>query len=78
MPVRTTVYLDAAVLELVRRHVPERGLSRFINRALAEKAEALERERIEELMIEGYKASWTEQGDVDRDWRAVETEGWPE
>ena len=87
MPVRTTVYLDAEVLELVRRHVPERGLSRFINRTLAEKAEALERKRrfeaasgssIEELMIDGYKASWTEQGDVDRDWRVVETEGWPD
>ena len=78
MPVRTTVYLDAEVLELVRRHVPERGLSRFINRTLAEKAEALERKRIEELLIEGYKASWTEQGDVDRDWRVVETEGWPD
>jgi hypothetical protein len=36
MPVRTTVYLDERVLEQVRRHVPERGLSRFINQMLAE------------------------------------------
>lgn len=49
MPVRTTVYLDAEVLE---------------------------RKQIEELMIEGYKASWIEQRDVDQDWRVVETEEW--
>jgi len=78
MSVRTTVYLDAEVLELVQRHVPERGLNRFINRTLAEKAEALERKRTEMLMIEGYRASWTEQSDVDQEWRVVETEGWPD
>jgi len=78
MSVRTTVYLDAEVLELVKRHVPERGLSRFINPTLAEKAEALERKRTEMLIIEGYRASWTEQSDVDQEWRVVETEGWPD
>jgi hypothetical protein len=43
---------------------------------LAEKTEAMERKRIEDLMVEGYGASWSEQRDVDEDWRAIETGQW--
>ena len=69
MPVRTTLHLDEQVLESVRRYVPACGLSRFINQTLAEKAEAMERKRIEDLMVEGYRASWLEQRDAEEDWR---------
>jgi hypothetical protein len=33
---------------------------------------------IEANIIEGYRASERDQSDVDEDWRAIETEGWPD
>jgi len=76
--IRTTVHLDEDVIARVRRRVPQRGLSRFVNEAITEKIEALERREIEAAMIEGYQASQEDQRDVDEDWRALEVEGWPE
>jgi hypothetical protein len=78
MPKRTTVYLDEEVLATVRTHISQRGLSDFINRALAEKAAALERARIDKLMIEGYVATREDRAELAEEWRAVETEGWPD
>jgi hypothetical protein len=78
MPVRTTVYLEEDVLERVRKHVPERGLSKFINQTLAEKAETLERKRIEELAIEGYIATREDRAELAQDWEVVDLEGWPD
>lgn len=46
MSVRTTVQIDEEVFDRLRRLVPPRGLSRFINEAVAEKVEAMEHERI--------------------------------
>ena len=78
MTSRTTVHLDEEVLARVRRHVPRRGLSRFVNEAIAEKIDALERRAIEAAMIEGYRASAEDQRSVDDDWRGLEADGWPE
>ncbi len=78
MTIRTTVHLDEDVLARVRRRVPQRGLSRFVNQAMTEKIEALEQREIEAAMIEGYLASGEDQRDVDDDWRALEVEEWPE
>jgi metal-responsive CopG/Arc/MetJ family transcriptional regulator len=77
MAVRTTVNLDEGLLERLRRFVPQRGLSRFVNQAMAEKVEALERQAIEASMVEGYLASWEEQKDIDEDWGVSDIEGWP-
>ncbi|MBI2940067.1 MAG: hypothetical protein HYY04_06465 [Chloroflexi bacterium] len=77
MPVKTTIYLDEELLGRVRRLLPSRGLNRFINEALAEKVDALERQQIEQAMREGYLASQRERADLDRDWEAVDVEGWP-
>jgi Arc/MetJ family transcription regulator len=75
--VRTTVHLDESVIARVRRRVPQRGLSRFVNEAVAEKIATLERQETEAEMIEGYKASAEDQRDVDDDWRTLEADGWP-
>lgn len=78
MAVRTTVHLNEELLARLRPFVPPRGLSRFVNQAMAEKVEALERHEIEQAMIEGYLASREDQRDIDEDWRVVDLEGWPE
>ena len=78
MPIRTTVHLEEDVLVRVRQFVPSRGLSRFINEALAEKLETLERQQIEQAMREGYLATREDREALNRDWSALDTEGWPE
>jgi Arc/MetJ family transcription regulator len=77
MAVRTTIHLDDALLARVRRFIPPRGLNRFINDALAEKLDALEREQVEQAMKEGYLATQRDRSGIDADWHVVDTEGWP-
>lgn len=78
MRVRTTVHLDAEVVARLRRRVPRRSLSRFINEAVSERIQALERQEIEDAMIEGYRASGEDQREVDEDWAALEVARWPD
>jgi hypothetical protein len=78
MAVRTTVYVDDAVLERARRQVGERGLSRLVNQALTEKLDAIEERQIEEQMREGYLASREERAALNEDWQSVDGERWPE
>jgi hypothetical protein len=75
---RTTVYLDDALYGRLRQYVPGRGLNRFINEAVAEKIEALEKQRLMREMREGYLATRDDRAELNQDWDAVDTEGWPE
>ena len=70
--------LDEELLLRLREFVPQRRLSRFINETLAEKLAALERQRIEEEMKEGYIATRQDRDELAEDWKVVDTEGWPE
>ena len=78
MPVRTTVHLEEDLLVRVRRLVPGRGLSRFINESLAERLATLERQQVEAAMREGYLATREEREALNRDWGVLDVEGWPE
>jgi hypothetical protein len=77
MTVRTTVHLDETLVERVRRFVPPRRLNRFINAALTEKVDALEREEIERAMREGYVATRQDRAELNAEWEEVDIEGWP-
>jgi hypothetical protein len=74
---RTTLYLDEALHDRLRRFVPARGLNRFINQTLTEKVEALERREIEEEMKEGYLATARDRAELSNDWSVVDIENWP-
>jgi hypothetical protein len=78
MAVRTTIRLDERVLDRLRPFVRPRGLSRFINEAMAEKLAALERERLEAEMREGYIATREDRAELNVDWSVVDFEAWPE
>ena len=78
MAVRTTIHLDEELLARLRRIVPQRGLSQFINATLAEKVAALERQQVELAMREGYLATRRDRAALNEDWQVVDTEGWPE
>jgi len=75
---RTTIYLDDKLDARLRQLIAGRGLNRFIADAVAEKVSALEKERIEQAMKEGYQATAVERTPLDEDWAVVDVEGWPE
>ena len=77
MAVRTTVHLDEALVQRARRFVPPRRLNRFINEALAEKLDALERQETERAMREGYLATRPDRAELNAEWETVDVEGWP-
>ena len=77
MAVRTTIQLDEALAARLRSIVPPRRLNRFINQTLAEKVDAVERERLEAEMKEGYLAQRAERAEMNDEWGVVDGEGWP-
>jgi predicted transcriptional regulator len=76
--VKTTVYLDDELAQRLKQLVAPRKLNRFINEAVAAKAEQLEEERLQAELREGYLATREEHAEVARDWAALDLEGWPE
>jgi hypothetical protein len=76
--VRTTVHLEESLAARVHELVPPRGLNRFINQAVAEKVAAIERQKIEEEMKEGYLATNADRDQMMADWEVVDLENWPE
>ena len=54
----------------------EQNKSRFIAAALKEKFERERREKIEHLMMEGYKATYREDKKLNAEWEKVNLEKW--
>jgi len=50
--------------------------SRFIAEALKEKLERIERERLDRLLVEGYKATKEEDKRIDKEWEKITLESW--
>ena len=50
--------------------------SRFIAEALKEKLERIERERLDRLLVEGYKATKEEDKRIDKEWEKITLEDW--
>lgn len=78
MTTRTTIYIDEALLDRIRRFVPSRGLSPLVSELLDEKVRQLEQAEIEAALREGYLATNSERRALSSDWQAVDVEGWPE
>ena len=77
MTLRTTIYLDEAVISQLRRFIPQRGLSQLVNDLLQQKVTELERAEIEAQMVEGYLAVREERVALNEDWQRLDGEGWP-
>ena len=77
MTLRTTIYLDDAIVTKIRRYVPKRGLSHLVNEMLQQKVAELEQAEIEAQMREGYLASRQDRAELNADWQNVDGEGWP-
>ena len=76
MTLRTTIYLDEAVVNQLRRFIPQRGLSQLVNDLLQQKVTELERAEIEAQMVEGYLAVREERAALNEDWQHIDGEGW--
>lgn len=77
MTTRTTIYLDDSLLLRIRRYIPQRGLSQFVNEMLLERIAQFEQAEIEAQMREGYLATRQERQEINADWQVVDEEGWP-
>lgn len=77
MTTRTTIYLDEALLDRVRRFVSSRGLSALVNELLEERVRQLEQAEIEAAMREGYLATNSERRALNADWQILDGEEWP-
>ena len=77
MSARTTIYVDEALLARIRQYVPARGFSQLVNELLTAHINQLEQAELEAQMREGYQATRLERKELNRDWEAVDAEGWP-
>ncbi len=50
--------------------------SRFIAEAVREKLERIRREKLDKLLVKGYKETCKEDKEVDKEWEEVTLESW--
>lgn len=50
--------------------------SRFISEALKEKIEKMKKQKLDKLLIEGYKATKEEDRKMNREWEKITLEDW--
>ena len=74
MPVRLNITIDEDVHDRLKRELPAKGISRFINEAIRARFRPSR-----EALAEGYKAAAREpwRKAEARDWRVTEIEDWP-
>ncbi len=56
------------------KYIPNK--SGFISEAIKEKLERINKEKLDKLLIEGYKATRKEDKGIDREWEKMTLEGW--
>lgn len=74
MPVRLNITIDEDVHERLKRELPAKGISRFINDAIRARFRPSR-----EALDDAYKAAAREQWRKAeaRDWRVTDVEDWP-
>jgi len=70
---RLNITLPEQIIEEIK-NIPNK--SRFITQALKEKLERIKREKLDELLIEGYKATKEEDKRIDKEWEKITLERW--
>ncbi len=78
MAVKVNFTLPEDVVEHLRAQVGERSRSAFVAQAGKEQLQQIERAQLEAELIEGYKARFEEDREVNAEWEAATLEGWPE
>lgn len=50
--------------------------SRFISEAVKEKLDRINKEKLDRLLVEGYKATRKEDKEINQEWEKITLEGW--
>jgi hypothetical protein len=56
------------------KYIPNK--SGFISEAVKEKLDRINKEKLDKLLIEGYKASRKEDKEINQEWEKITLEGW--
>ena len=75
MSVRLNITIDEDVHERLKRELPAKGISRFINEAVRARLRP-SREALDDAYKAASREGWRRS--EAREWRATDTEGWPE
>jgi hypothetical protein len=75
MPIRLNITIDEDVHERLKRELPAKGISRFINEAIRARLRP-SRTQLDEAYRTAAREPWR-RADA-REWRATEVEDWPE
>jgi predicted CopG family antitoxin len=75
MPVRLNITIDEDVHERLKRELPAKGISRFINEAVRARLRP-SREALDAAYKAASREEWRRA--TAREWSVTETEGWPE
>jgi predicted CopG family antitoxin len=75
MPVRLNITIDEGVYKRLKKEVPPKKISSFINAAVREKLYPDKK-----TLDNAYKAASRERwrAELEKDWSVTEVEGWPE
>ena len=75
MPVRLNITMDEDLYRRLKKELPPKGISSFINKAVRARIHPDRR-----TLDDAYKAARKEQWrrGVQQEWKPTETEGWPE
>jgi predicted CopG family antitoxin len=75
MPIRLNITIDEDVHERLKRELPAKGISRFINEAVRARLRP-SREVLDLAYMAAARERWR-RSDA-REWKATDAEGWPE
>jgi len=56
------------------KDIPNKSV--FISEAVKEKLERMNKEKLDKLLIEGYKATRKEDKEINQEWEKITLEGW--
>jgi hypothetical protein len=72
---RLNITLPERVAEAI---APYENKSRFITDAIIEKIDKDKKEKLDSLLVEGYKSESNTGKVINKEWEAVTLKGWPE
>jgi len=70
---RLNITLPEEIAQKIK-YIPNK--SAFISEAVKEKLDRLSKEKLDKLLIEGYKATRKEDREINQEWEKITLEGW--
>ena len=74
MTVRLNITMDETLYRRLKKEIPPRGISAFIEKAVRDRMRP-DRKTLDAAYAAARKERW--RSDLARDWEATELEGWP-